>query len=444
MRPKCPPGLRAEWTALVGAEDLDAAMSERSSDELARLLDWRLWARPDQLPPEGDWTVWLYLGGRGAGKTRAGAEWVKGLALGQRPFAREPLERIALVGETLADVRDVMVEGPSGLLGLHRPSERPSFSTTRRRLLWPNGAQALMFSSQDPESLRGPQFHAAWCDELAKWTYAEATFDMLQFGLRLGLNPRQLVTTTPRNVPLVKRLLAAPRTAVTKATTAMNADNLAPGFLEAVVGRYRGTRLGRQELDAELISDRPDALFKRADIEAGRVEAAPEMIRVVVAVDPPASSGREADACGIVAAGRGADGFGYVLADKTAQGLSPAGWAGRAVDLFHALSADRLVAEANQGGDMVAAVIRQADPGVAVRLVHASRGKVVRAEPVAALYEQGRIRHVGALPELEDEMADFGLGGLSSGRSPDRVDALVWALTDLMLTGGGEARVRRI
>ncbi|MBK1625183.1 DNA-packaging protein [Afifella marina] len=419
-------------------------MSERSSDELARLLDWRLWARPDQLPPEGDWTVWLYLGGRGAGKTRAGAEWVKGLALGQRPFAREPLERIALVGETLADVRDVMVEGPSGLLGLHRPSERPSFSATRRRLLWPNGAQALMFSSQDPESLRGPQFHAAWCDELAKWTYAEATFDMLQFGLRLGINPRQLVTTTPRNVPLVKRLLAAPRTAVTKATTAMNADNLAPGFLEAVVGRYRGTRLGRQELDAELISDRPDALFKRADIEAERVGAAPELIRVVVAVDPPASSGREADSCGIVAAGRGADGFGYVLADKTAQGLSPAGWAGRAVDLFHALSADRLVAEANQGGDMVAAVIRQADPSVAVRLVHASRGKVVRAEPVAALYEQGRIRHVGALPELEDEMADFGLGGLSSGRSPDRVDALVWALTELMLTGGGEARVRRI
>ncbi|SCZ24075.1 Large terminase phage packaging protein [Afifella marina DSM 2698] len=444
MRQKCPPGLRAEWHALVGAEDLDAAMSERSSDELARLLDWRLWARPDQLPPEGDWTVWLYLGGRGAGKTRAGAEWVKGLALGQRPFAREPLERIALVGETLADVRDVMVEGPSGLLGLHRPSERPSFSATRRRLLWPNGAQALMFSSQDPESLRGPQFHAAWCDELAKWTYAEATFDMLQFGLRLGINPRQLVTTTPRNVPLVKRLLAAPRTAVTKATTAMNADNLAPGFLEAVVGRYRGTRLGRQELDAELISDRPDALFKRADIEAERVGAAPELIRVVVAVDPPASSGREADSCGIVAAGRGADGFGYVLADKTAQGLSPAGWAGRAVDLFHALSADRLVAEANQGGDMVAAVIRQADPSVAVRLVHASRGKVVRAEPVAALYEQGRIRHVGALPELEDEMADFGLGGLSSGRSPDRVDALVWALTELMLTGGGEARVRRI
>jgi len=425
---------------LLAAPDLTAALAEKDAGELEALLAWENFARPDQLPPKGDWTLWLYLGGRGAGKTRAGAEWVKALALGKGGEA--PLERIALVGETLADVRDVMVEGPSGLLCLHKPSERPSFSFSARKLAWPNGARALIFSAEDPESLRGPQFHAAWGDELAKWKYAESVFDMLQFGLRLGTRPRQLMTTTPRNIPLLKRLMTAPGTALTRATTAMNEANLAPTFLEAVVGRYRGTRLGRQELDAELIADREDALWRRADIEKARVLEAPELLRVVVAVDPPATSGPEADACGLVAAGRGAGGEAYVLADATARGLTPAGWAARAVALFHELAADRLVAEANQGGEMVAAVIRQEDAEVPLQLVHASRGKRARAEPVAALYERGRVHHVGALPDLEDEMCDFGLGGLSSGRSPDRVDALVWALSALMLSARGEARVR--
>ncbi|WP_370636948.1 DNA-packaging protein [Afifella sp. IM 167] len=428
--------------ALQDAPDLRAALEAKGADELEALLAWENFARPDQLPPPGKWTLWLYLGGRGAGKTRAGAEWVKALALGRAPLAEAPAERIALVGETLADVRDVMVEGPSGLLSLHKPSERPSFSFSGRKLSWPNGARALIFSAEDPESLRGPQFHAAWGDELAKWRYAESAFDMLQFGLRLGQRPRQLMTTTPRNIPLLKRLISAPGTALTRATTAMNEANLAPTFLEAVVGRYRGTRLGRQELDAELIADREDALWRRGDIEAGRVREAPELLRVVVALDPPATSGPDADACGLVAAGRGAGGEAYVLADRTARGLTPAGWAGRAVALFHEVSADRLVAEANQGGEMVAAVIRQEDANLPLQLVHASRGKQARAEPVASLYERGRVHHVGALPELEDEMCDFGLGGLSSGRSPDRVDALVWALSALMLSGRGEARVR--
>ncbi len=381
------------------------------------------------------------LGGRGAGKTRAGAEWVRAAALGRAPFAR-PVERIALVGETIADVRDVMVHGESGLLGIHPPSERPKWLGSKRQLAWPNGAVALAFSSEDPESLRGPQFEAAWCDELAKWRYAEATFDMLQFGLRLGARPRQVATTTPRPIPLVKRLLADPGTVTTHAKTADNADYLAAAFLSAVVARYEGTRLGRQELDAELIEERTDALWHRDAIEACRIAAAPDLKRIVVGVDPPASSGAGSDACGIVAAGLGSEGICYVLVDATAERLTPARWAKRAVDLFHRLEADRIVAEVNQGGEMVEAVIRQADESVPVQTVRASRGKYLRAEPVAALYERAKVRHVGAFPALEDEMCDFALGGLSSGRSPDRLDALVWALSALMLIREGKPRVR--
>ena len=385
------------------------------------------------------------LGGRGAGKTRAGAEWVRGLVLGPHDDGEAPAGRIALIGETLADVRDVMVHGPSGLLSLDwGRGAHPRWIGSKRRLELPNGALAFAFSSEDPESLRGPQFEIAWCDELAKWRYAEATWDMLQFGLRLGSRPRQVVTTTPRPIPLVKRLIEDNDTVTTRAKTIDNERNLAPAFLTKVVARYQGTRLGRQELDAELIDERADALWHRAAIEACRVTAAPELRRIVVAVDPPASSGEGSDACGIVAAGLGPDGNGYVLVDATAERLSPARWAKRAVDLFHRLEADRIVAEVNQGGEMVEAVIRQADKDVPVETVRASRGKYLRAEPVAALYEQGRVKHVGAFPELEDEMCDFALGGLSSGRSPDRLDALVWALSALMLTREGKPRVRGI
>jgi phage terminase large subunit-like protein len=417
---------------------------DQATDDEARAAfhTWRAWARPEQLPPDGGWTTWLMLGGRGAGKTRAGAEWVRGSALGLLPFAKEPVERIALVGETLGDVRDVMVEGVSGLLAIHPDDQRPRWSGTRRRVEWPNGAVAQAFSSEDPESLRGPQFGAAWCDELAKWKHVDATWNMLQFGMRLGAHPRQVITTTPRPIPILKRLLADADTRTTRMRTSDNAKSLSPAFLKSVTERYGGTRLGRQELDAELIEDRPDALWRRGLIEAARVRVAPELRRIVVGIDPPASAGRGADACGIVAAGVDAGGIGYVLADATQGQLSPIAWARRAVDLYHRLEADRIIAEVNQGGDMVAAVIRQADDGVPVQTVRATRGKYLRAEPVAALYEQERVRHVGAFPELEDEMCDYTLGGLASGRSPDRLDALVWALTALMLLPEGEPRVR--
>lgn len=407
------------------------------------LHDWPVWARADQLPPPGDWFTWLILGGRGAGKTRAGAEWVRGLALGKPPFAHQPVGRIALIGQTAQDVREVMVEGVSGLIAVHAPHERPTLEISRRRLVWPNGAVAELYSAEEPDSLRGPQFAAAWCDELAKWRYAREAWDMLQFALRLGERPRQVVTTTPRPIPLIRQLLANPDTIISRASTRANATNLAPSFLKTVAQRYGGTRLGRQEIDGELLDDRPDALWSRDQIERARVPAAPELARIVVAVDPPATSSAGADACGLIAAGLGVDGGAYVLADETAQGLKPAQWARRAAALYHRLAADRIVVEVNQGGEMVEAVLRQVEPGLPIESVRASRGKWLRAEPVAALYEQGRVAHVGALPELEDEMCDFASDGLSGGRSPDRVDALVWALTALLLKKrGGEPRVR--
>jgi phage terminase large subunit-like protein len=410
---------------------------------------WPISARPDQLPPEAnggrdDWTVWLVLGGRGAGKTRTGAEWVRGLALGHQPFAAAPTGRIALVGETAADVRDVMIEGVSGLLAIHPKAERPTWTPSRRRLEWPNGAVAQAFSAEDPEQLRGPQFEAAWADEFCKWRHAEETWDMLQFGLRLGARPRQVVTTTPRPIPLLKKLMADPRTVVSRAATRANAYHLAPAFLDAIVGRYAGTRLGRQELDGEIVEERADALWNRDMIEAARSEPAPPLARIVVAVDPPASSGQRADACGLVAAGIDAEGHVFVLEDGTIERARPAEWAARAVALYRRLEADALVVEVNQGGEMASAVIREVDPTVPVTSVRATRGKYLRAEPVAALYEQGRVHHVGSFPALEAEMADFGPGGLSSGRSPDRLDALVWAVTALALTGRAEPRVRRL
>lgn len=407
---------------------------------------WPLIGRPAQHPPAcaqggGDWLTWLVLGGRGAGKTRAGAEWVRALVHGR---AGPKAGRIALVAETFTDVREVMVEGVSGLLAIHPRAERPSWEPTRRRLEWPNGAVAQGFSAEDPEALRGPQFDAAWCDELAKWRHAQATFDMLQFGLRLGARPRQMVTTTPRPTALIRALLADPRTAITRMGTAENAAHLAPSFLDTVVGRYAGTRLGRQELAGELIEDRPDALWNRAALEAAREDAAPEMTRIVVAVDPPASSRRTADACGLVAAGIDRDGLVHVLADESAQGLTPTAWGARAVGLFHRLSADRVVVEINQGGEMVRTILAGIDPAVPVREVRATRGKWLRAEPVAALYEQGRVRHAGVFPALEDEMCDFAPEGLSNGRSPDRLDALVWAVTALALGPTAAPRVRRV
>lgn len=405
---------------------------------------WLLSARAKQYPllhPVA--ATWLVTGGRGAGKTRLGAEWVNALVRGLPPFTLGGLRygQIALVGETLGDVREVMIDGPSGIRTISR-GNRPRFEATRRRLLWSNGAVAQMFFSEDPESLRGPQFDAAWCDEAAKWKHAEAAFDMLQFGLRLGRMPRQLITTTPRPTRLIKRLLADRTVMRTVMPTAENRKNLAPGFLGAVEARYGGSVLARQELMGELIEDREDALWSRAMIEEARLADAPELGRIVVAVDPPASARRTSDACGIIAAGLDGAGNAVVIEDATLRAARPQDWAARAVALYHRLQADCLVAEVNQGGDMVTAVIRTVDPAVPVKAVRASRGKWLRAEPVAALYAQGRVRHAGRFAELEDEMCDFGPNGLSAGRSPDRVDALVWAVGELMPGRAGEPRIR--
>lgn len=419
-----------------------------SPDELATaFFDWANWARPDQLPPEimapdRDWTVWLMLGGRGAGKTRAGAEWVRAQVYADRYLGMEPARRVALVGQTLGDARSVMVEGLSGLLAIHRPSERPLFEPSKRQLTWPNGAIAQIYSSEEPDALRGPQFEIAWSDELAKWSYPDATWDMLQFALRLGRRPRQVVTTTPRPIPLLKRLIDAPDTRVTRVATWANAAHLAPAFLNAVIARYEGTQLGRQELGGEIIEDEPGVLFPRSVIEEFRITKAPTMSRIVIAVDPPVSSGPRADACGIVCAGLGHDSRCYVLADASITNASPARWGSRVVDAYHEWRADRVIAEVNQGGEMVEAVLREIDPALPVRTVHATRGKRVRAEPVAALYEQGRVSHVGAFPELEDELCAFEQILASTGRSPDRADALIWALTDLMLQTRKRPRVR--
>ncbi len=401
--------------------------------------DFATLAHPHQLPPAaanngGPWTTWLMLGGRGAGKTRLGAEFTRALVFGHAPYADRPHGSIALVGETEHDVREVMIEGPSGILRVSPRSERPLWTASRRRLEWQNGAVAYAFSAEDPEQLRGPQFDAAWCDELAKWTHAEDTFDMLQFGLRHGANPRQLVTTTPRPVALIKRLVDDPRSAVTRASTHANARFLSPAFLDAVIGRYAGTRLGRQEIDGEIIEERADALWTRATLEAARVAAAPELARIVVGIDPP--GGTRGDACGIVVAGIAGDGVVYVLEDASLERASPERWASAAVAAFRRHDANCLVAEVNQGGDMVGAVLRQVDASLPLRTVHATRGKYLRAEPVALLYAQGRVKHVGAgFAKLEDEMCEFGLDGLPGGASPDRLDALVWAVTELTRAG---------
>lgn len=442
--------LRRALMDCAGENRIEAICETLSTGEIEFLLhDWLTWARPDQLPPlcsqaGCDWTAWLILGGRGSGKTRAGAEWVRGVALGKPGFAKTALSPIALVGESLHDVRAVMVEGPSGLLSIHPASQRPSFSFSRRELEWPNGAKAQIFSADDPESLRGPQFAAAWCDELCKWRYGEAAWSMLQFCLRLGNTPRQVVTTTPRPTAILKMLLADPRTAISRAKTEDNAANLAPAFLSSVVARYQGTALGRQELDGELIEDREGALWRATMLDKCRVADVPQLERVVVAVDPAVTGRASSDRCGIVVAGRGGDGRGYILEDATRRASSPLAWAQTVVALFHTWQADCVVAEVNQGGDLVETVLRHVDSNLPVRAVRASRGKVLRAEPVAALYEQGKVSHAGAFPELEAEMRNFSTAGVAGSRSPDRVDALVWALTELLLAPLGQPRIRTL
>jgi phage terminase large subunit-like protein len=425
------------WAALRSIED----------NAVARLAyTWEGWARDDQLAPGATetgaaWRTWLVLGGRGAGKTRAGAEWVRARALGA-PHSLLRARRIALVGETIGQVRSVMIEGLSGLLSIHAPHERPKFEVSRNELLWPNGTIAQMFAADDPDSLRGPQFDAAWCDELCKWRRPERAWDNLQFALRLGLAPQCVVTTTPRPIALLTQIMNDATTVTNRSRTADNAANLAPAFLAEMQRRYADTPIGRQELEGEIVEDRMNGLWKRHWLSQARLAARPELRRIVVAVDPPVTSSAGADSCGIVVAGLGVDGRGYVIGDRTIQGRDPATWAHAAVAAYHDYQADRIVVETNQGGDLVVQVFKGIDANLPVKKVHASRGKYLRAEPISALYAEGRVAHVGEFPELERQMCDFAADGLSNGKSPDRLDALVWALTELMLTSTRKPVIR--
>lgn len=377
-------------------------------------------ARPNQRPPEGDWRIWLLLAGRGFGKTRTINEW----ALWQARTL--PGSRGAIIAATAADARDVIVEGVSGILTVAREHERPHYKPSKRRLTWPNGTVATLFSAEEPNRLRGPQFHWAIGDEVAAWKYPEA-LDMLMFGLRLGDDPRCALATTPRPTKQIRELIADPTTHVTRGSTYENKANLAPQFFAQIIAKYEGTRLGRQELNAELLDDVEGALWTLALIEAHRVTKHPPLTRVVVGVDPKASVLADSET-GIVVAGLGVDGHAYVLDDASLND-TPERWASQVVSAYHRHKADRIVPEVNQGGDMVAATLRAIDPTVPVRPVHASRGKVTRAEPVVTLYEQGRVHHVGVFAKLEDQMCSW----VPGEASPDRMDALVWAITELMI-----------
>jgi len=418
------------WSSFTDLESARAWVEKADPDLLETCLPSLKPTERHQDPPPDPWSTWLFLGGRGAGKTFAGASWLARLA--RRP------RTLALVGPTFHDVREVMIEGPSGLQALSPLDDRPRWEATRKRLVWPSGAVAYAVSAEDPDSLRGPQFHAAWADEFCAWPKPAETLAMLRFGLRLGEDPRLVVTTTPRPIRALKTLIAEPGVAVTRAGTAANADNLAPAFLSTLQGLYGGTRLAAQELEG-LIVESDGGLFRAEDLARARGAPPASLDRVVVAVDPPATA--TGDACGIVVVGR-LERRAFVLADHSAAGLSPHGWARKAVAAARAFGAHALVAEAIQGGDMVRAVLAQADPPCPVKLVRATQGKRARAEPVAALYEQGRVIHCGAFAALEEELMALGTGDLT--HSPDRADALVWAVSELMLGARGAPRLRTL
>ncbi len=407
---------------------------------------WTLKARPDQLPPDQNWLIWLLLGGRGSGKTRAGAEWI-------RERVKKGARRIALIAASYNEAREVMIEGESGLLNIGPPEERPVYYSSRRRLEWPSGAVGQIFSGEDPDGLRGPQFDTGWADEYCAWRYPLKTLANLRLGLRLTSAagpPRLTVTTTPRPTKALREMMDTSGVVVSRARTLDNAAHLAPAFLSAVTDTYGGTRLGRQELDGQILTDHPGALWTRAMIERACFNPRSDYIRadyasVIVAVDPPASAGEGADACGIIVAGRrlcppSHPSKAVILFDGTLQGRSPEGWAARTAELFEHYKADYVVAEANQGGDMVRTVLHAAAAHMPVRLVHASKSKTGRAVPVALTYEQGRVSHAARFPGLEDELCQMGADE-SQAKSPDRADALVWAVTDLLLTRRPEPRV---
>lgn len=396
----------------------------RLTDAELKILtyDWNFWARPNQLAPQGNWRHWLILAGRGWGKTRTGAQWLRQLV------EEKQASRIALVGKTSADVRDVMIEGDSGILSISRPEFRPEYIPSKRKLIWPNGCLAFTYSADEPDQLRGPQFDAAWCDELAKWQYRMA-WDNLLFGLRLGTNPRSCITTTPVPSAIIKELAKDPQTFVTRGSTYDNKDNLARPFLEAIIKKYEGTRLGRQELFAEILDDNPGALWNTYQLDEARCAKQPELKRIVVAVDPAVSNNESSDETGIIVAGIDENDLGYILEDLSGK-YNPNEWGNKAVYAYHKWSADKLVVEVNQGGDLVEANIRTIDRNIPIKKIHANKGKYLRAEPISSLYEQNKVKHVGVFAELESQMCDFTPG---SGKSPDRLDAMVYALTELMI-----------
>ena len=403
-----------------------AILATLSEQDLAELeYDWRFWARKNQIAPDGVWSTWIALAGRGFGKTEAGAQWVK-----ERVAAG--FKHIALIAETQKDLDTVMVPR---ILSIYPDGQKPIATFKPTKIKWPCGALAQGYNGTEPDQLRGPEFDTAWVDELAKYRYARETWDMLAFTMRKSDDPRVFVSTTPKPIPVIREILNDSTTAVTRGSTYDNAGNLPAAFLAKIKKRYEGTRLGRQELNAEMLEDLVGALWNRDDIDKHRISETPAMRRVVVAVDPSGTSGSEdeGDSIGIVIAGKGVDGRGYVMGDYTCK-LSPDGWGKRTIAAYQAFNADRVVAERNFGGAMVEHVIRTVNKFVSYKEVNASRGKVVRAEPVAALYEQGRISHIGAFGDLEDQMCLMGPDGFVGEGSPDRVDALVWALTDLMLT----------
>lgn len=403
------------------------------TDQECQLLqhDWTWWARPNQQLPPGAWTTWLILAGRGYGKTRTGAETVREWARSHR--------YVNLIGATADDARDIMIEGESGILAVCPKAERPIYRPSKRLLVWPNGARSLIFTADEPERLRGKQHGKLWADELASWRFPVA-WDQARLGLRLGSDPQAVVTTTPKPTKLVKELVADPSTHVTRGTTYENVDNLAPRFLSEIITKYEGTRVGRQELNAEVLDDNPNALWKRADIDDARVSGAPQLSRVVVAIDPAVTSNEDSDETGIIVVGRDtrSPAHFYVL-DDVSLVATPAGWARAAINAYHDRSADRVIGETNNGGEMVESTLRNVDRNVSYKAVRASRGKVTRAEPIAALYEQGRVHHVGSFPLLEDQMCDY--DPTVSALSPDRMDGLVWGVSELMDVGKASAYI---
>jgi phage terminase large subunit-like protein len=430
LRPN--PQSKAELLAALPEDQRQEILSELSRDEmLAMQYDWQFWARPEQLPPAGDdWNTWLVLAGRGFGKTRTGAETVRGWV------ESGVYSRIALIAPTAADARDVMVEGESGIMAVCPPWNRPTYEPSKRRVTWRNGALATLYSADEPDRLRGPQHDAAWCDELAAWNYIDEAWTMMNMGLRLGARPRCIVTTTPKPLKIIRELVKDPHCHVIRGATHANRPNLPAEFFSKILKRYEGTRIGRQELLAEILDDVPGALWTRATIEASRTDGWPdELARVVVAIDPAVTATEGSDETGIIIAGQDHDGLGHVLADRSCR-AAPIEWARRAVDAFWHWSADCIVAECNNGGDMVRATIASVDDRVPVRLVRATRGKAVRAEPISALYEQGRIKHPRGIDfsVLEDQMCSYSPG--VSDKSPDRMDALVWAFWWLYLSEG--------